>query len=60
MSQITLSWWHISTLKKVVGDAKTFLRGLVEMTAGFWLVGRLIDWLVGRLQQQKKKEDIIR
>ena len=30
MLRITLSWWHISTLKKVVGDTKFFLRGLPE------------------------------
>ena len=29
MSRITLSWWHISTLKKVVGDTNFFLRGLL-------------------------------
>ena len=29
MSRITLSWWHISTLKKVVGDTNFFLRGLI-------------------------------
>ena len=28
MSRITLSWWHISTLKKVVGDTIFFLQGL--------------------------------
>ena len=45
MSRITLSWWHISTLQKVVGDTKNIFKRSVTQSRPIWIKSKDLNSL---------------